>query len=109
MGQALFTVSTTAIPALPSREGWQEVTAPMQVTEMGRQIRLRLISGGTAAFEVASIEIPVDYSFKVVDLTELLNGFYTHTSIFDAHPNARTQKIIAEKVFEALREAGSRH
>ena len=102
-------LSTTAIPAWPSRDGWHEVTAPMQVTETGRHVRVRLTSGGAAAFEVASIEIPVDYSFKVVDLTELLNGFHTHTSIFDAHPNARTQQIIAEKVFEALREAGSRH
>jgi hypothetical protein len=102
-------LSTTALPAVPSREGWQEVTAPMQVTEMGRQVRLRLSSGGAAAFQMAAIEIPVDYAFKVVDLTEILNGFHTHASIFDAHPNARTQKVIAEKVFEALREAESRH
>ena len=60
-------LSTTAIPALRSLEGWQEVTVPLQVTAMGRQVRLRLTSSGAAAFEVASIEIPVDYSFKVVD------------------------------------------
>lgn len=81
----------------------------MQVTGTGRQVRLRLTSGGTLAFEVASIDIPVDYSFKVVDLTETLNSFNTHASIFDAHPNERAQKIIAEKVFEALKEAESRH
>jgi hypothetical protein len=102
-------LSTAGIPAWPSHEGWQEVTVPMQVTQMGRQLRLRLTSGGAAAFEVASLEIPVDYAFKVVDLTDMLNGFNTHTSIFDAHPNAMAQKIIAEKVFEALREAESRH
>ncbi len=67
--------STTAIPALRSLEGWQEVTVPLQVTARGRQVRLRLTSSGAAAFEVASIEIPVDYSFKVVDLTEHIEQF----------------------------------
>jgi hypothetical protein len=102
-------LATTAIPALPSHDGWQEVTVPMRVIDMGRHVRLRLTSGGGAAFEVASIEIPVDYSFKVIDLTETLNGFDTHTSIFDAHPNTRAHEIIAENVFEALRDAESRH
>ena len=102
-------LSTTALPTLPAQEGWQEVTARMGVTQTGREVRLRLTSGGTVPFAVASIEIPVDYAFKVVDLTETLNTFNTHASIFDAHPNERAQKVIAEKVFETLREAESRH
>jgi hypothetical protein len=102
-------LSTSAIPPVASREAWHEVTVPLQLRAIGRHVRLRLTSAGATPFALASIDIPVDYSFKVVDLTETLNSFNTHTSIFDAHPNEDAQKIIAEKVFEALRQPGSRH
>lgn len=36
---------------------------------------------------LASIDVPVDYRFTVVDVIEPLNAFDTHASIFDAHPN----------------------
>jgi hypothetical protein len=54
----------------------------------------------------ASIDIPVDYGMEVVDLTEALNTFDTHASIFDAHPNARAHQVVAEEVLDVLRRAG---
>jgi hypothetical protein len=102
-------LSTTTLAPLPDHEGWQEITAKMSGAQTGRDVRLRLTATGKAPFAAAAIEIPVDYAFKVVDLTETLNNFNTHTSIFDAHPNTRAHKVIAEKVFEAVRDAESRH
>ena len=46
--------------------------------------------------------MPVDYGFTVVDLTERLNSFNTHASMFDAHPNERAHAVMAQEVQAAL-------
>jgi hypothetical protein len=57
---------------------------------------------GALALSLASIDIPVDYGFTVVDITEPLNAFNTHASMFDAHPNERAHAVIAQEVLAAL-------
>jgi hypothetical protein len=52
--------------------------------------------------DLASIDLGVNYGFEVVDLTETMNAFDTHVSIFDAHPNRRAHRVIAERLFEEL-------
>ena len=39
---------------------------------------------------------------EVVDLTEPLNAFNTHASVFDAHPNEAAHRVIAEHVYRVL-------
>jgi hypothetical protein len=82
--------------------GWQDVGVAITVPERARRARLRIASSGRSAFAVANVAMAVDYGFEVVDLTADLNTFNTHASIFDAHPNERAHKLIAEKVFQAL-------
>lgn len=68
----------------------------------GHSVRLRVVSPGAPALSLAAIDIPVDYGFTVVDLTEQLNTFNTHASMFDAHPNERAHAVMAQEVLAAL-------
>jgi hypothetical protein len=87
----------------PQARGWQEVPVRVDIRGInGHSVRLRLVSPGGLALAIASIDIPVDYGLTVVDLTEPLNTFNTHVSIFDAHPNARAHAVIAREVLAAL-------
>lgn len=71
--------------------------------------RLRVSSLGTTPFSVANIALGADYGFEVVDLTDDLNAFNTHASVFDAHPNERAHRVMAARIVDALRQAGTRH
>ena len=83
--------------------GWQQVPVRIDIRGTnGHSVRLRLVSPGALALSVASIDIPVDYGFTVVDITEPLNAFNTHASMFDAHPNERAHAVMAQEVLAAL-------
>jgi hypothetical protein len=83
--------------------GWQQLPVRIDVRNTdGHSVRVRLVSPGALGFSLASIDIPVDYGFTVVNLTERLNTFNTHASMFDAHPNARAHAVMAEEVLAAL-------
>lgn len=83
--------------------GWQQLAMKIDVQgAKGHNVRFRLISPGALALSLASIDIPVDYGFTVVDLTEPLNTFNTHASVFDAHPNERAHAVMAQEVLAAL-------
>lgn len=93
--------STAAVDVQAS--GWQQLPVKIDVRDTnGHSVRLRMVSPGGLAFSLASIDIPVDYGFTVVDITEPLNGFNTHASMFDAHPNERAHAVIAQEVLAAL-------
>lgn len=94
-------------PLTASGSGWQDLSFDISVPEQPRRARLRIASSGRVAFAIAKLAMPVNYGLAVVDLTSDLNTFNTHTSIFDAHPNERAHRVIAERVFQAL-GAGSR-
>lgn len=83
--------------------GWQQL--PVKVDIRGthhHSVRFRVISPDALDVSLASIDIPVDYGFSVVDVTESLNRFNTHASIFDAHPNERAHAVLAQEVLAAL-------
>ena len=83
--------------------GWQQLPVKIDVRGVqGHSVRFRLVSPGALGFSLASIDIPVAYGFTVVDVTEPLNAFNTHASIFDAHPNERAHAVIAQEVLAAL-------
>jgi hypothetical protein len=87
--------------------GWRDVAVTLALPERGRRARIRVTSTGHTPFSLAQVALPVDYAFSAVDLTAALNTFNTHTSIFDAHPNERAHKLIAEKVLEGLQKTRS--
>jgi hypothetical protein len=98
-------ISSTPL-AMPARdEGWQEIRVQTTIFPT-RAVRWRISANGSAAVSLANVGIPVDYGFSVVNLSDVLNTFNTHTSIFDAHPNEQAHKVVAEKVFAALQNAG---
>ncbi|MCA1585665.1 MAG: hypothetical protein LC791_13165 [Acidobacteria bacterium] len=67
----------------------------------GREVQVAV--GATAEdVEVASIDLEVDYGFHVLDLTDTMNTFDTHVSVFDAHPNAQAHKVVAQRVAAEL-------
>src|SRR5688500_12952943 len=85
------------------RRDWQQLPVKIDIRgTSGHSVRFRLVSPGALALSVASIDIPVDYGFTVVDLTEPLNTFNTHASMFDAHPNERAHAVMAQEVLAAL-------
>lgn len=83
--------------------GWQQLPLRIDVRgAQGHSVRFRLVSPGALGLSLASIDIPVDYGFTVVDLTEPLNSFNTHTSMFDPHPNERAHAVMAQEVLAVL-------
>jgi hypothetical protein len=88
----------------PGSRDWQTapVTFDLQGTS-GNLTRFRIVLHQAIAVSLASIDVPVDYGMRVVDLTDVLNTFDTHASIFDAHPNERAHRVVAEQVLRALR------
>jgi hypothetical protein len=110
---AVDAVSNEVIASAPLSFGdgghrWQDVPARVTLPAPGRAIRFRIISAAAADFELGAISVAVDYAFKVIDLSDALNRFDTHASIFDSHPNAQAHKVIAEQVFDALTRAEPR-
>jgi hypothetical protein len=96
-------VGAAPLPSASPGAGWRGLIVPIVIEgDKGREVRFRLTSSGATGFALGSIDFPVDYGMRVVDLTEPLNAFNTHASIFDAHPNARAHAVMAQKVFEAL-------
>ena len=82
---------------------WQQLPLKIDVRGTnGHSVRFRLVSPGALGVSLASIDIAVDYGFTVVDLTEALNTFNTHASMFDAHPNERAHAVMAEEVLAVL-------
>jgi hypothetical protein len=93
----------------PGKSGWQD--APVRVDLRGTHgnlTRFRISLKPSPGVALASIDVPVDYGFEVVDLTDALNTFDTHASIFDAHPNERAHQVIADQILRALESPAGR-
>jgi hypothetical protein len=97
-------VASGAITAQGGMRGYQMLPMTLDVpgTEP-RRVRVRVTTTGTEAWSLGSVGLAVDDSFEVLDLTETLNRFNTHTSLFDAHPNEAAHKAIADAVHQVLR------
>jgi lysophospholipase L1-like esterase len=82
----------------------QDVTVHLDSGQMtGRYVWLVVHKTAAVPMDLNAIGLQVDYGFTVVDPTEVLAGFDTHVNIYDAHPNARAQQVVADAVYEALR------
>ena len=98
-------------------------SAPLRGAAKGDDIRVRLMlpgdrlrrlavhvqAHGDENLGLANISIPVDYGFEVIDLTDDLNSFDTHTSSFDSHPNERAHRVMADIIHTALTKEGFQH
>ncbi len=69
----------------------------------GRYVGLMVHKTATVPVNLLSIGLRVDYGFTVVDPTSALATFDTHVNIYDAHPSARAQQVVADAVYDALR------
>lgn len=69
----------------------------------GHYVHLVLRKTAPVAMDVRSIGMQVDYRLRVVDPSASLNAFDTHVNIYDAHPSARAQQVVADAVYDALR------
>jgi hypothetical protein len=76
--------------------------------EAGHDVQLAAGGTGPAPMNLAGVDLAVRYDFEVLDLTDTMNAFNTHVSIFDAHPNARAHRVIAESVLKELDRLGRR-
>ena len=109
-GETLTVVAHADIAVDRARTGWQQLPVHLKLdAKPGRSVRFRVTASGRSGFALASLEVPVDYGWTVIDLTEPLNTFNTHASIFDAHPNERAHGVIAEHVFAALERMTHAH
>lgn len=81
----------------------QDVTVHLETAQMtGRYVWLVVNKTAAVPMDLTSIALQVDYGFTVVDPTQALAGFDTHVNIYDAHPKARAQQVVADAVYEAL-------
>ena len=91
----------------PGTRGWQDALVRLDLRGTnGNPTRFRITLARAPDVSIASIDLPVDYGMTVVDLTEALNTFDTHASIFDAHPNERAHRVVAEQILRALGQPG---
>jgi hypothetical protein len=68
-------------------------------------VQWSIIAPRGATLTFAGLTVPVQYPrLSVIDLSDELNGFDTHASIFDAHPNARAHAAIAERLARWIEE-----
>jgi len=98
-------VTMAAAPLVSRKAGdaLQEVSVQLQLQDdKGRGVQLAFGTAGGGDVLLASVDLRVNYGFDVLDLTETMNGFDTHVSIFDAHPNPAAHRVVAEQVFTKL-------
>jgi hypothetical protein len=96
------TLTSTPFFAEAGRPGLQTTHLHLALPDgEGREVQLA-IGGTTTELDVGAIDLQVDYGFQVLDLTDTLNTFDTHVSIFDAHPNPRAHRVIADSVARTL-------
>jgi lysophospholipase L1-like esterase len=74
----------------------------------GHYVRLAVGRVSRHHIDLASLDLAVDYGFEVLDPADPLNTFDTHVSMFDAHPNARAHRVIADHVFARVTEMEAR-
>ena len=83
--------------------GWQQLPLKIDVRGTnGHSVRFRLVSPGALGVSLASIDIPVDYGFTVVDLSEPLNTFNTHASSLTRIPTSARTPVMAKKCWPYL-------
>ncbi len=69
----------------------------------GRYVSLTLHKTAAVTVDLLSIGVQVDYGFTVVDPTPALATFDTHVNVYDAHPSARAQQVVADAVYDVLK------
>lgn len=90
--------------ALGASGGWTDVSLPFRIAGALQEVRWELDAPGGTSISVDTVSIPVAYPrLDVLDLSDDLNRFDTHVSIFDAHPNARAHHEVATKLFDWVR------
>jgi hypothetical protein len=96
-------MASAPLALVDSAGAYQRVTLTLPVTGGRiRRTRVRVHTTGQAGWTLGDIAVAARYGWEVIDLAEPLNGFNTHASAFDAHPNRAAHRIIAEHVYRRL-------
>jgi hypothetical protein len=101
------TLAHVPIVAGANPDELQEVRLRLALPDQkGHDVQLAAGATGPGPIGLAGVDLAVRYDFDVLDLTDTLNTFDTHVSIFDAHPNPRAHRVIAESVLKELDKLG---
>lgn len=96
-------LAAAALLSTGAGERLQEASVRLELpSDRDRSVQLAFGSAGRGDALLASLDLRVSYGFHVLDLTDAMNAFDTHVSIFDAHPNRAAHRVIAEQVFREL-------
>ena len=86
-----------------SKTKWQKFTLNFKTKDMLiKDLHFRVWHAGKADIAVDQISLPVDRRLELVDLIPYLNGFDTHVSYFDSHPNEKAQKVMAQVLYDLI-------
>jgi len=96
--------SVRVMAAVGATGDWRESSVDFPVAgPAGHSARIVWSNALGAGISLAAIDIHVDYGWQVLDLSEPLNTFDTHASLFDSHPNERAHLAVAGILADALR------
>ena len=88
-----------AVSSFPGTGRWTNLSVRFSVPGALARIRWELRNVPGTSMSVDTVSMPVTYpGLAVIDLSERMNGFDTHTSVFDAHPNESAHQVIAEQL-----------
>jgi len=78
---------------------WTELSVRFSVPKALARFRWELRSAPGTSMSVDTVSVPVTYpGLYVLDLSDRMNTFDTHVSVFDAHPNERAHQVMAEEL-----------
>ena len=104
-----FEVSQPIDRAFARTGEWGEGAIDFDVTRGLTHVHWKLDVPRATFMSVDQLTVPVTYDrLDVLDLSDRLNTFNTHVSLFDAHPNARAHAVIAETLAQWI-EAHAHH
>jgi hypothetical protein len=82
---------------------WQDVGLDFSVDEpLVQDLEFRFLAEPGAPVSFDTITLDVDYGLEVVDPIDRLKTIDTRASIFDAHPNEKAHKVLADVLAEAI-------
>jgi hypothetical protein len=82
---------------------WQDVDLTFTVPPpFLTRMEPRVVYLGRGSLSIDRLTFPTEYRMEVLDLLPHLQGFNTHASLFDSHPNERAHEAIAHALAAAI-------
>ena len=95
------------VSSFPGAGRWTNLSVRFSVPAALARFRWELRNVPGTSMSVDTVSMPVTYpGLDVIDLSERMNTFDTHASVFDAHPNERAHQVMAEELAGWIRALG---